>query len=303
MLLIEDLDGVYNAFLPLREFMSKQSITKLTTDKDAKGNNVQKVLTVEGPICVSGATTKEGIYEDNANRSYLLHINEGAGHMEEVMDYQRKLQAGLVDENSQNIAKQLLKNTQRLLKPIKVINPYATQLKIPDSVFKKLRTNMHYLRLIEIITFYHQWQRPRQKNEKGEEYILTTLEDISWANRLVKESLLRKSDELNGQLRSFFEALKALISRRPKDRQAFYSREIREQFRMNPMKANRYLRELEMWGYIRQTGGNRKTGFEYEIAAWDEYQHLQSGIDILDSTLQKLKEKEAKNNSKKSSIT
>ncbi|ELR68344.1 CHC2 zinc finger domain protein [Fulvivirga imtechensis AK7] len=273
--------------------MSKQSITKLTTDKDAKGNNVQKVLTVEGPICVSGATTKEEIYEDNANRSYLLHINEGAGHMEEVMDYQRKLQAGLVDENSQNIAKQLLKNTQRLLKPIKVINPYATQLKIPDSVFKKLRTNMHYLRLIEIITFYHQAQRSKVDSPSGS-YIETTLEDISWANRLVKESLLRKSDELNGQLRSFFEALKALISRRPKDRQAFYSREIREQFRMNPMKANRYLRELEMWGYIRQTGGNRKTGFEYEIAAWDEYQYLQSGIDILDSTLQKLRDIEAR---------
>ena len=190
VLMIEDLDGVYNAFLPLREFMSKQSITKLTTDKDAKGNNVQKVLTVEGPICVSGATTKENIYEDNANRSYLLHINEGADHLEEVMDYQRKLQAGLVSDERQLIAKQLLRNTQRLLKPIKVINPYATQLRIPDSVFKKLRTNMHYLRLIEIITFYHKGLRPRQSNENGE-YILTTLEDISWANRLVKESLLR----------------------------------------------------------------------------------------------------------------
>jgi DNA primase len=44
VLLIEDLEGVYNAFLPLREFMSKQSISKLTTDKDAKGNNVQKVF-------------------------------------------------------------------------------------------------------------------------------------------------------------------------------------------------------------------------------------------------------------------
>ena len=76
VLFIEDLEGVYNAFLALREFMSKQSITKLTTDKDAKGNNVQKVLTAEGPVCVSGATTMESIYEDNANRSYLLHVDE-----------------------------------------------------------------------------------------------------------------------------------------------------------------------------------------------------------------------------------
>ena len=72
--------------------MSKQSITKLTTDKDAKGNNVQKILTVEGPICVSGATTMESIYEDNANRSYLLHVDESPDHMGEVLHYQRKQQ-------------------------------------------------------------------------------------------------------------------------------------------------------------------------------------------------------------------
>jgi hypothetical protein len=107
VLLIEDLEGVYNAFLPLREFMSKQSISKLTTDKDAKGNNVQKVLTVEGPICVSGATTKESLYEDNANRSFLLHVDEGAQHMDEVMEFQRKQKAGMIDETQQRQARRL----------------------------------------------------------------------------------------------------------------------------------------------------------------------------------------------------
>jgi 5S rRNA maturation endonuclease (ribonuclease M5) len=154
VLLIEDLEGVYNAFLPLREFMSKQSISKLTTDKDAKGNNVQKVLTVEGPVCVSGATTKENIYEDNANRSFLIHIDESATHTDEVMDYQRKQKAGIVNEAQQLEARKLLQNTQRLLQNFKIINPFALELRIPDMVFKKLRTNMHYLRLIEIITLY-----------------------------------------------------------------------------------------------------------------------------------------------------
>jgi hypothetical protein len=43
---------------------------------------------VEGPICVSGATTKSNIYEDNANRSFLLHVDESPEHAREVMDYQ-----------------------------------------------------------------------------------------------------------------------------------------------------------------------------------------------------------------------
>jgi DNA primase len=290
LLLIEDLEGVYNAFLPLREFMSKQSISKLTTDKDAKGNNVQKVLMVEGPICVSGATTKSNIYEDNANRSFLLHVDESPEHAREVMDYQRKLQAGIVNEAEQQKYKKLLQNTQRILRQVRVINPFATMLDIPDCVFKKLRTNMHYLRLIEIITFYHQNQREIKTDANGKPYITTTPEDIQWANFLIKDSLLRKSDELSGQVRHFFESLKSFADKKEEPK-TIYAKEVREAFRMNPMTINRYLRELENRGYIQRNGGNRKTGFEYEIKAWDEYEKLKSGIDILDEILEKVKAK------------
>jgi hypothetical protein len=290
LLLIEDLEGVYNAFLPLREFMSKQSISKLTTDKDAKGNNVQKVLMVEGPICVSGATTKSNIYEDNANRSFLLHVDESPDHAREVMDYQRKMQAGLVNEAEQQKYRQLLKNSQRLLRKVRIINPYATMLDIPECVFKKLRTNMHYLRLIEIITFYHQLQREIKTDANGKAFITTTPEDIEWANFLIKDSLLRKSDELSGQIRHFFETLKSFADKKEEPK-TIYAKEVREAFRMNPMTINRYLRELENRSYIQRNGGNRKTGFEYEIKAWDEYEKLKSGIDILDEILEKVRAK------------
>lgn len=303
VLLIEDLEGVYQAFLPLREFMSKQSITKLTTDKDIKGNNVQRVLVVEGPVCVSGATTNTQIYEDNANRSFLLHVDETPQHADQVMHYQRRQQAGLINETEQNTWRQLLRNTQRLLNPVKVINPYAIELDIPQCVFKKLRTNMHYLRLIEIITFYHQKQREWKKNKNGITFIETTLQDIEWANYLIKESLLRKSDELSGQVRQFFEGLKRLSGM---DHRSIYAKQVREQLRMHPMKANRYLRELEQRGYLQQTGGNRKTGYEYEITAWDEYDKLKSGIDILDEILREIREREEKGvsiTSKASGIT
>lgn len=291
VLLIEDLDGVYNALLPLREFMSKQSITKLTTDKDAKGNNVQKVLTVEGPICVSGATTKENIYEDNANRSFLIYVDEGAGHLNEVMEYQRRQQAGLIDKTAQEKAKQQLRNVQRLLvKDIKVINPYALHLRIPDNVFKKLRTNMHYLKLIEIITFYHQQQRPIKKGTDGTRYIETTPEDIYWANELVKEVLLKKSDELNGELRGFFEQLKGHVKAGSKDPNAtFFAKDIRKTYRMHPMQLMRYLVQLERRGYIKQVSSNRKTGFEYQVTEWEEYSQLQEGINVMDTILAKLK--------------
>ncbi len=292
VLLIEDLEGVYNAFLPLREFMSKQSITKLTTDKDAKGNNVQKLLTVEGPICVSGATTQGNIYEDNANRSFLLHIDESSTHLNQVMEYQRRASAGIINKEEQDKNKQLLKNAQRLLKKVKVINPYAFDLRIPDCVFKKLRTNTHYLKLIEIITFYNQYQRKWKKNQSGEYFIETTLKDIELANWLVKETLLRKSDELSGDIRHFFETIKEQVKQ---ERTAvFFAKDIRKSFRMHPMKLSRYLSQLEQRNYIKKIS-NRQSGYEYEILTFDDYQLLKEGINILDKILDNIK---ARNNGK-----
>ena len=48
---------------------------------------------------------------------------------------------------------------------------------------------------------------------------------------------------------------------------------------------------LEHMGYINQTGGNRKNGFEYQVKAWEEYESLKAGIDILDKHLEKPKSK------------
>ena len=295
LLLIEDLEGVYNAFLPLREFMSKQSISKLTTDKDAKGNNVQKVLMVEGPICVSGATTQGSIYEDNANRSFLVHIDETMQHMKDVMNYQRKLQAGLINEQEQNGYRRILKNSQRLLRKIKVINPYAPELDIPDCVFKKLRTNMHYLKLIEIITFYHQYQREWKTDGEGRPYIETTLEDIELANWLVKDTLIRKSDELSGDLRGFFESLKHYLKNQEgtEEQTSFYAKEIRKTFRLHPQKLSRYLINLEKRGLIKLVSNNRQPGYEYQIISWDDYQLLKNDVDVLDQILEKLKNKQS----------
>ena len=58
------------------------------------GEFKQKALYVEGPVCVAGATTKDKIYEDNANRSFQIHVNENSGHVEKVLEYQRRYISG-----------------------------------------------------------------------------------------------------------------------------------------------------------------------------------------------------------------
>lgn len=285
LILIEDLDGAENVLYPLREIKSKKRITKTVVVKNTKGETRTISLVVEGPVCIAGCTTKESIYEDNANRSFLIHIDESPDQDERVMTYQRKLAAGKIDLTAEEKIREQFRNMQRVLVPVAVRNPFAEQLKIPNEVFKPRRTNAHYLAFIEVVTFYHQYQREKQYDrETGEEYIETTIEDITEANRLMKEVLLRKSDQLNGATRDYFETLKAWLKTEGKD--TFSNREIRQCLRVKGTTLRRYHHQLLDVGLIRVRSGKKSTGYQYEIISAEEYQKLKQGIaTVLDGVL------------------
>ncbi len=172
LILIEDLDGAGTVLYPLRELQSKKFITKTLAQKTTTGETKTVHLKVEGPVSVAGCTTSEQVYEDNANRSFLIYIDESKEQDEKVMEYQRKRSAGTIDRAAENNVKQLLQNTQRVLQPVQIRNPYAEQLLLPQGVFKPRRTNAHYLAFIEAVTYYHQYQRTERVDEDtGEMFI------------------------------------------------------------------------------------------------------------------------------------
>lgn len=295
LILIEDLDGLTksgannggSAFYALRELQSKKKISKTVVHKTAKGETKTIHLHVEGPVSVAGCTTKENIYEDNANRSFLIYLNESTEQDEQIMIYQRKASAGKIDKTEENKIKEQFKNMQRILQPIKVVNPYAEQLKIPQEVFKPRRTNNHYLQFIEAVTFYHQLQREEKVDENGEIFIETTLEDIAEANKLLKEILLRKSDELTGACRKYFEVLKAHLKKENKTE--FKNQEIRKALRVTGTTLRRYQNELLNTGQITITKGKPNTGYTYQIVDTEEYQKKKTNIDkVLDEILEKI---------------
>lgn len=288
LILIEDLDGAENVLYPLRELQSKRSITKTVTVKTSNGQTKTQTLRVEGPVSVAGCTTKESVYEDNANRSFLLYLDESKEQDERVMNYQRALSAGAVDTEAEHKAKELLKNAQRILQPVTVRNPFAQQLKLPEGVFKPRRTNAHYLQFIEAVTFYHQRQRRECVDEQtGEAYIETTAEDIAIANELMKEVLLRKSDELPKSCRLYIEQVKAFL--KIESQTTFTAKQVRLALRINHGNQKRWMLQLLHGGYIRKTKAKPGTTALYEVVSYEEYTQLQSTIaTALDDVLQKI---------------
>jgi len=296
LILIEDLDGAESSLYPLRELQSKKRISKTVAHKNSRGETQTIHLTVEGPVSVSGCTTKEQIYEDNANRSFLLYLDESSEQDQRIMDYQRKLSAGKINQEQEQSAAQLLRNCQHILEPIKIVNPFAEKLHIPQEVFKPRRTNSHYLQFIEVVTFYHQHQREQKVNKAtGEVFIETTLEDIAAANSLLKETLLRKSDELSGAVRNYFEQLKIWL--KAKGKKQFKNQEARKALRVSQSQQKRYMVQLQIEGLVLkavQEKGNQKKGFVYQVINEKEYEALKQRIEsVLDEALEKLKPEEA----------
>jgi len=288
LILIEDLDGAEDVLYPLREIKSKKQVTKTVVIKNTKGETRTVTLKVEGPVCVSGCTTRESLYEDNANRSFLIYINESAAQDEQIMTYQRKLSAGKIDLAEEHKLQERFKDMQRILQPVQVRNPFAEMLQIPKEVFKPRRTNAHYLAFIEAVTFYHQYQREKcHDTETGEEYIETTLEDIKEANKLMKAVLLRKSDDLNGATRNYFEKLKSWM--KSEDKNTFTNVSARQALKVNSSNQKRYMIALQEWGLVQKVKGDKKNGYAYEVSSFEDQQERDKRIQtVMDKTLSEI---------------
>jgi ABC-type dipeptide/oligopeptide/nickel transport system ATPase subunit/phage terminase Nu1 subunit (DNA packaging protein) len=294
VLMLEDLDGSMNALYTLREFMSNGHIVKYTTEMDSQsGEHKQKKLEAKGPVCIVGATTKDKLYEDNSNRSYLIHVDESYKHQQDVMMYQNEIAAGMIDKTKIEEVQQLLKNAQRLLETVEIRNPFQPELMLPPVVFKPLRTNQHYIALIKAITFLHQFQLDIQQDERGR-YIETKLDHIEWANKLCRESLLRKSDQLTGAQRMFFERLKNYLKDQKiteKNNKTFYGSEVRKALKMHPQQTQRMFKALVNNGLAVEVNNTKKLGYEYELLEWSEYEKIKESINSMDNVLVELREK------------
>lgn len=276
--LIEDLEGALGVLFPIRELQSKKRISKTITQKGRDGKLQTITLIVEGPVCVIACTTKESIYEDNANRSILIYLNDSKEQDEKIMSYQKQHRAGLVDIYKEQQIQMKLQQMQKALEPIKVINPFAPLIDLPESFPKKRRALPILLNVIEAITFYHQYQREQTADkETGEVQIETHPNDIENGFKYLKNVLFRRSDELNGAVRDFYEKLKEVVEKN--ELQKFKVSDIRGHIKLTPRSIQQYLKELLEYGYLHITGGRQRLGYEYEILSGTSEKALQQSIE------------------------
>jgi len=177
-------------------------------------------------------TTTIDLDEELQNRCLTLAVDESNEQTARIHQLQRERRtlAGLIAGEERRDLLTKLRNAQRLLTPLKILNPFALGLTFPSERTRNRRDHEKYLTLIDSIALLHQHQRPRGQHQvRGRviEYIEVTLDDIALANQLAPEVLGRSLDELPPQTRRLLDAIRALV-RHKKTILTFSRKEVRE---------------------------------------------------------------------------
>jgi len=220
-------------------------------------------------------TTAVEIDEELQNRCLMLTVDESKEQTEKIHTLQRQARTleGLRIRNQKPKLLALLRNVQRLIEPVAVMNPFADALTFPAELTRTRRDHEKYLTLMDAITLLHQHQRPRETNAEGErfDFVRVTVDDIALANRLAPELLGRSLDELPPQTRRLLVQIKTHVRERMKAEQIeqdcvlFSRRDLRHMSGWSEFQVRVHLVKLEAFEYVARRWGRQGQGCAYEL--------------------------------------
>ncbi|MCX8960781.1 DNA primase, partial [Erwinia psidii] len=278
ILAIAEEEGVRQAAYALKLLQSDGELKIASTGKDEQsGELVTREYKVQGPVMLMLTTTASDVDEELLNRCLVLTVNESREQTEAIHALQRKSQtlAGLLAQSEKQYLTRLHQNAQRLLRPLRVVNPYAERLTFLSDKTRTRRDHMKYLTLIQSVALLHQYQREVKRAEhRGSviEYIEVQPSDIRLANRLAHEVLGRTLDEMPPQTRKLLILLREMVAGLAASQNCqpsevrFTRRDVRERLHWGDTQLKVHLARLLEMEYLLL----HRRGLTYEYALlWD----------------------------------
>jgi DNA primase catalytic core len=277
LLAIEEEHGARDASYSIRNIQSSKYLSIAATGKDPLTGKLRtEEYRVKGPVALMITTTEVELDYETSNRFITLSIDESREMTERILKKQREQETleGLIKKAETERIIRRHHNAQRLLRPLQVINPYASYLSYPSDSLRARRDHKKYLGLIKAIAFLHQYQREIKSignNADIVQYIEVIFDDIEKANRLANEVLGRCLDELSPPSRLLLKMIREMVETRckelkvePKDYR-FTRRDIRQWTRWSDFQIKCHIRQLEDLEYIYSVTGKKGKEYVYEL--------------------------------------
>jgi hypothetical protein len=290
VLFIEDLEWTNAMLMPLATLQTQGKLIKTRATKDKDGMLHSTTFEVAAKLCLIACAYSEKNYESLSLPFLCLHLNHS--HLQDinVMEYQKKCKAGLINQAEIAQITRRLQCVIASLKTANIINQFATLINLPEDLPHPRKTLLLLLNFIDTITFFNQHKRETiADTTTGEIFIKTHPEDIELAFNLLKNSLFRRADELSTNARGFYVWLQKYL--KTAETNQFTALDVRKARRIHPRTLSRYLQELTIFNYIEITGGNKyRGGYHYKITNFDEDNGLNISIETaLKKTIETIK--------------
>lgn len=281
LLAIEEEKGASGAGYSLRNLQSSHGLRIAATIKDPQTGKLKTdVYTVKGPTSIMITTTYYQDFDfETYNRFIILTIDESLHQTRLILERQRLNETieGVIFKRQREKIRKLHHNSQRLLKPLEVVNPYSKQLTFIDSILRARRDQPKYLSIIKAVALLRQYQKEIKKTYDGNEpfeYIEGDLKDIEIANRIANEILGRSLDELSPPSRNLLLEIKKLVdelaSQQHKEPQEiiFTRKDIRAYSKWSDYQVKVHIKQLEELEYLYPVYGGKGRRFAYSLI-WD----------------------------------
>lgn len=273
ILAIVEEAGAEKASYALKLLQSEGELTIASTGKDPQtGKMVTQEYHLEGPTMIFLTTTAIDLDEELQNRCLTLAVDETAEQTERIHRVQRERRtlAGLIAKEERKGLIKKLRNAQRLLAPVEVLNPFAPSLTFASGRTRNRRDHEKYLTLIDAIALMHQHQRETKTLPSGQQYLEVTLDDIALANQLAPEVLGRSLDELPPQTRRLLGYIRQLVKSKKETTSIaaasiFSRKELRDTCGWSLTQVRTHLDRLVELEYLVIRHGRLGSQFIYEL--------------------------------------
>ncbi|MBI2318591.1 MAG: hypothetical protein HYU75_16755, partial [Betaproteobacteria bacterium] len=274
VLAIEEVAGALGARYAIRSLISEKILKSETTIKNPLTGKMEvQVSVVYGAPSVFETTTDPDTDEETRSRFIIQTVDESAAQTRAILEAQRNSHTAEGWERKLARAAILARHHafQRLLRPLRVIDPFEPLLGYGDDRLLFRRDHPKYLNLILVIAFLFQMQRPVKTSPTLGEHIEVTLADIALANELALELFGHSLDDLSPPSRELLRLIREYVRRRAAElgldpaKVEFHRRELRQALRWGETRLRCHLRELERMEYVLPVAGRHGQLYSYRL--------------------------------------
>jgi DNA primase len=274
VLAVEEEAGASGARYAIRNLISAKKLTIESTIKNGVTGRLEtQVNTVYGPTAVFETTTNPDTDPETKSRFVIISVDESPEQTRAILAAQRQSHTleGMRARHQRDAIEKKHHAFQRLLRSLKVINPYEPLLTYAEDRLMMRRDQPKYLGLILAVTFLHQMQRPVKHDDLIGDYIETTLDDIAVANDLAHRLFGQSLDDLSFPSRQLLRLTSDYVDRRAArenttgDEIEFTRRELREEIKWGDTRLRTHLGELIRLEYMQPVTGRMGQTFCYRL--------------------------------------